>query len=75
MKKVKYISKYFVQEGLTNNKVYDVVKVHKSIIAIITIINDQGRELAYDLYDLNYNKLFEDVTAEYRNNVIDEILM
>lgn len=74
MKKVKYISKYINYDGLTTNKVYDVIKVHKGIISMITIINDHGRMLAYDQYDYNYNKLFEDVTHTYRNDIIDSII-
>lgn len=79
MKKVKFIFSpgYISYNDLTLNKVYDVVEFHigRAIFwTTVTIINDQGKVLAYDLYDHYYNLLFEDVTHTYRSDVIDEIL-
>ena len=69
MKKVRYIGPS--KNNLTYGKVYDLmeyIKYTNSDSDLINILNDHDDSSVY------YSKYFIDVTAEYRNNVIDEIL-
>ena len=87
MNKVKYnniyLNNYYLDRssfaGLTNGKIYDVIKVYKSKSGsfwdTITVINDDGNNVEYDLYDHKVEPYFIDVTSGYRNEVIDEILL
>lgn len=67
MRKVRYKYNDIYLIGLTDNKVYDVVELGDDYFKII---NDEGTEYGIMIY----NKLFTDVTSEYRNELIDEIL-
>ena len=66
MRKVKFSYKDKLY-SLTNGKVYDVVELRDDYFKII---NDVGLEYAIMIS----NNLFIDVTSEYRNELIDEIL-
>lgn len=66
-----------INNKLTIGKVYDVIKhIPKSVYSYdkIYIINDLGEEESF-LIDFMGNTFFEDGTTEYRNNVIDGILL
>lgn len=70
MKKVKYISGYV--HYLRHNKVYDVIDIKDNKILIE---NDLGNEVWYYIKIILTNEmLFEDVTTQYRTDVIDSIL-
>lgn len=84
MRKVRYKGLGFnIKPGLTNYNVYDVVKHIHSEYGVfwdkLILINDYGEEASYDVYDQcdysNCRKFLEDVTHEYRNVVIDEIML
>lgn len=66
MRKVKFSYKDKLY-SLTNGKVYDVVELRDDYFKII---NDVGLEYGIMIS----NNLFIDVTSEYRNELIDEIL-
>lgn len=86
MKKVKYNigdtdNKFFnIRVGLTDGKVYDVVQYIKGKYGVfwdrVIIINDFNEEYIYDVCDQSNNTiLFTEAITEYRNSVIDEILL
>lgn len=75
MKKVKYIWHNYVINGmskLTTGKVYDV-SMYNSEDKKITISNDSNMLWTCYISDRN-TTFFIDVTEEYRNEVIDNIL-
>lgn len=79
MKKVRYNKELIMGYGLTDGKVYDVIEYIKSKNGLfwdrLTIINDYGFVATHDVCDYYKNRrVFIDVTAEFRDNVIDGIL-
>lgn len=75
MTNVKYISGYH-KKTLTKGKVYDVIDTKQTgnIISVL-VLNDLNIKRWYITTGYITGKtLFEDVTAEYRNNTINEIL-
>lgn len=73
MRKVKYIPVgKFGNNNLTPSKVYDVIKYipskYKQLDQVM-ILNDEGVVINRRL------NRFEDVTSEYRSEIIDNILM
>lgn len=82
MKKVRYnfTLPEYKKYGLSNNEVYDVIEYLNSGSGLywddICLINDYGEEYLYNLTE-GYNdreSVFTDVTTEYRNEIIDDIL-
>lgn len=70
MRKVRYLRG--ISYGLTTNKVYDVIKYDKSD-DVVVVIDDFGKsQVWYMVYDNTV--YFIDVTSEYRNSLINEIL-
>lgn len=78
MRKFKYVKYNVWVDYLTLGKVYDLILYIKSAegyIDQIRIENDNGVIREYILYTPGGNEaIFEEVTTEYRNNVIDGIL-
>ena len=76
MIKVKPITIY--NSYLTKGKVYDVIKYIKAsnnvFLDRVIIINDKGVTEKYYLYSVFQTPVLIDVTTEYRNKVIDNIL-
>lgn len=73
MKRVRFIWININGLKLTNGKEYDVIEYNvgsKEEYSNIIILNDDNKEDRY--YDLDF--LFKDVTTEYRDSVIDNIL-
>lgn len=75
MKKIIFLATNY--RNITGGNIYDVTgyipnKFGVSDFNMITIIDDVGVERSLTLF--NNNILFKDVTLEYRNIVIDEIL-
>lgn len=70
-----YALSYHRNSDVTDGKVYDVIKHKMSNSGLywdeLVIINDYGREQKFDLYN---TLSFRDVTAVYRNEIINEIL-
>lgn len=86
MRKFKCIYEYkslgYTQD-ITYGKVYDLleyliyyeyVKYNDPSEDSIVIVNDEGISRTYSLYDFDQNPIFIEVTLEYRNEIIDEIL-
>lgn len=76
MRKLRYISSDYFSH-LTQGKVYDIVDniLHSlNHNDKITIIDDTDTEVYIFMYDSNGIQLFEDITAEFRSEVINEIL-
>lgn len=72
MKRVKNISGF---NNITPHKVYDVIEVRYINREYFLIKNDIGYDQWYYTKDLLTDKiLFKDVTSEYRNETISEIL-
>lgn len=62
-------------EGITYNKEYNVIKTSISDgTPTIFIINDFDCVIEYYLYNALNRKIFEDITIEVRNSVIEDIL-
>lgn len=61
---------------LTVDKVYDVIEYIKrdTYSDLIVISNDKGDVGKYIINSMNGRKIFEEVTAEYRCEIIDGIL-
>lgn len=58
---------------LTINKVYEVVNISKNVNKV-ELINDENEPEIFNIYlSDNYND-FIDVTAEFRDDIIDDIL-
>lgn len=75
MRKVKYIGNGYIY--LTNGKVYDVYEYVDSPninYQYVMIKDDNGDYNIFYLY-FNGRKYIEDATAEYRNILIEEILI
>lgn len=73
---VRYVGNTYYA-SLTNDKVYMVLKCVPTLLEYlyrIHIINDRGIYSGYFTYDNETDLLFEDVTIEIRNEVIDSIL-
>lgn len=77
MRKVKYIGNVFNYDNLTKGSVYDVIDYisdgKKGNYDMIHIMVDGEMDFCY-ISDIDYKPLFIDVTVEYRNGIIDEIL-
>lgn len=79
MRKFKFVNdNTYSDYHITLNKVYDLVKYLPSdvdsIFDCIIIINDRGYECDFYIKTNFGNVIFQEVTAEYRNVKIDEIL-
>lgn len=77
MMKVMYVKKNAVGNtaSLTDGKVYDVINfTQTSSSDTITIVDDYGEIRKYFLSIFNHNKIFRNVTIEYRSEIINEIL-
>ena len=70
-------------QDITYGKVYDLleyltyyeyVQYNDPTEDSIFIVNDEGIYRTYNLYDFDNNPIFIEVTLEYRNEVLDEIL-
>lgn len=73
MIKAKYLGDDF--RNLTIGEVYDVVKYNKNADAILIDIGDGYGEDWYSRVSIpSLEPLFEDVTKQYRNDTIIEIL-
>lgn len=76
IKKIKFLSTTYANYSLVTGKVYDVIKYlpnsRDSLYDRMSINDDDG--LAITFYIYGQMVLFEDVTAEYRSEVIDNIL-
>lgn len=76
MKRVKYLPEDVDRSvsGVTYGKVYFVLEYNKEKDSFL-ILND--RRIVYEYYLTSfYDKiLFVDVTSEYRNKIIDDILL
>lgn len=75
MKKVKFTgdSRYYNYANLVKNKIYDVSHYISDDIEIHIIV--EGKDRGYYITDIYNRPVFEDVTAEVRSNLIDEILL
>ncbi len=82
MNKVKWVYT-FPHSGLTQNKVYDVIQInHNEYLDIegkltqpgVVVEDDKGMLRNIRLWGFDGLQIFEDVTKEYRNEVINEIL-
>lgn len=71
MKKVKYSPERFRNPYLTPGKVYDVLVIDQDVIYVA---NDVDIIDYYFIRNINLVVEFVDVTAEYRNEVINGIL-
>lgn len=84
MKKVKFIGdvQKYKTFNLTYGKVYDVIKYNRNVdndfidkYDEIYIINNEGEDISHTFpVSDTYLNIFQDVTSEYRNDIIDEIL-
>lgn len=76
MVKVKYHNNYlFITQNLTNGKVYDVIDYgRKDNRDYIFIIDDNGNKASFYTANILGELFFENVTEEYRDEIIDEIL-
>lgn len=80
MRKVKYcVNKLYDNNvDLTIGNIYDVIKYRSSKYGeyydIITILNDNEIVENYYVMDSNEVRIFQDVSTEYRDNAIDNIL-
>ncbi len=81
MKRVRYIGNWYYH--LTNGKEYDVLEYTKyesidpsnRYIGEIKIIDDIKREVRYSMYKGTGFGDFDDISIEYRNELIDGILL
>lgn len=74
MKKVIYYGDETFYQHLTNAKVYDVTWYSLSDNYFkVKVINDDDKDTLY--MSFYSNPTFIDITSEYRNEVIDEILL
>ena len=74
-----YDGAYWEYTNITRGNVYEVIDLSSCIFGTsyttgICIINDLGKKYYYPLYDNKGNLWFEDITAEIRDNKINEIL-
>lgn len=73
-----YDGAYWEYTNITRGNVYEVIDIiyDKSGLSStsIYIINDLGKKNYYPMYDNKGNLWFEDITAEIRDNKINEIL-
>lgn len=62
--------------GITIGKVYDLIRPVKKdhYLEKIYIFDDLGNEGSFILKTISGKNVFIDVTSEYRNSVIDEII-
>lgn len=84
MRKVKCVCNRYFPNILTVGKIYDVIEftpMHQDIEDVVYIINDKGSKNSYYTRHIlaweNNNvgdHIFIDITMEYRNELIDEIL-
>lgn len=79
MRKVKYIPTDFLSfKSLTPGKVYDVINYYKGEninYDKVDVVNDLGNISCYYVYSSdNITCILEDITSEYRNDIIDGIL-
>ena len=79
MRKVVYVytGKYGYNTSLTIGKTYDVISYRKNkdfMHEVIVLNNDYGNNEWFFLYAGYNTPFFEDVTSEYRNEIIDGIL-
>lgn len=62
-------------EGITYDKEYEVIRTSKNNgDSTIYIINDSKKEMEYLLYTKGGSKVFDDITTEYRDEIIEDIL-
>lgn len=80
MRKVRYKAQEgSIKPGLTDGEIYDVVKYtqgdYGNFWDELILINDYGMDQLYDMCEYTNSILFfDDVTTEFRNEVIDGIL-
>lgn len=76
MKKAKYVGKLAIKGDLVTNGIYDVVEYIEvnEQYSKISIINDYGTIFDYILLISQGKMIFEDVTMEYRDDIINGIL-
>lgn len=82
MRKVKFnpnaiVQKYYIPPNLTIGKVYDVISYNRNgnkEYDTLEIIDDNNVISSYYTLDALGAEVFDDVTAEYRDGIIDEIL-
>lgn len=75
MRKVRFVGGEFENDykhDLIYNKIYDVIEYNKGFDAVTIMVIDE-KQLWHMHY--GYRALFRDVTSEYRNEVIDNILL
>lgn len=70
--KVRYIPIDGCYVKLTSHKVYEVIKYKNNHIKIF---NDEGSLVYYCIYSFDSKLEFIDVTRQYRNEIIDGILL
>lgn len=74
LRKFKYTpTNVLTYRRLTVNKVYDVININKELNRV-ELINDENEN---ELFNIRFNERrdnFIDVTSEYRNRLIDDIL-
>lgn len=79
MKKVRYTPTFTPHyfNKITPGCVYDVIRYEpgsSEANSFITILDDDNVRMEYFLYTYEGKVLFKDVTAELRNDIIDDIL-
>ena len=77
VKKVKFVGSKTNYRHLTINAVYDVIKYtpsEKEFWDSVTIMGYEGEEHYHYMYDGDDRPVFINVTHEYRNEIINEIL-
>lgn len=70
--KVRYIGPVSTNY-LSRDKIYEVIN-YSSWLEKIRIVDNFGNDNNYFLYGSNNEPLFEDITAEIRSTIIDDIL-
>lgn len=66
---------YGESDGITYGKEYDVISnIMVNNEPCVLINNDFGKDVKYVLSIITDVKVFEDITSEYRDEIINEIL-